>query len=148
MRVVKIAVNRTYADIIALLSGHLELLHRTYSVIRVKDHYFCPFNVLKALKRSLSGIAACCNKDNNSLIRDSFFGGNGEKIGKKLERHVLERAGRAAPEFKNILSLGNLFYGSNLFAAELSLGICSAYAVAYFLGCIICEKKRKNLFTS
>ena len=119
LRVVEVAVDGDDLDVCALLRRHLELLHRGNAVYRIVDHDLGARDIVEAVERCLAGVARGRNEDARSARLAGLAQRSGQQMRQHLERHVLERAGRAVPQLEQVLALGELHDRSGVRAAEL-----------------------------
>ena len=126
LAVIEIAVESAYGNVVSVLSSHLTLLHSGYTVLRIEYHDGGTLNIGKALESSLSCIARSSNKDNYLLVHLYLLERCGEKIRKDLESHILECAGGAVPQLKNICTVKKMGYLSDICGSKV-LVVVSAF---------------------
>ena len=124
--VCKLLLESAYGNVVSVLSSHLTLLHSGYAVLRIEYHDGGTLNIGKALESSLSCIARSSNKDNYLLVHLYLLERCGEKIRKDLESHILECAGGAVPQLKNICTVKKMGYLSDICGSKV-LVVVSAF---------------------
>ena len=100
--IVEITVDRTDRHVAAGLRGHLQFLHRTDPVLRIKYDDAGFIDVRETVQRGLAGIARSGDQDDHGAAGRGFRGGGGQQIRQQLQRHVLESTGRPVPEFQQV----------------------------------------------
>lgn len=110
--VVKIPLDGVDRDVLPALGHHLELLHRADPVVGIKDSDLHPFNAAEALQRGLAGIPGGSDQNQDLLAVEGAAGCRDHQMRQQLQRHILEGAGRAMPEFKNKASIRKVGKGA------------------------------------
>ena len=73
LTVVKVALDSADVNVIALLRGHLALLHTGHAVLGVENAYRGAVNVLEAFESRLAGVARCCDEYRYLLAVNGLF---------------------------------------------------------------------------
>ena len=102
LAVVEIALHRHDVDVGALLRAHLQLLHLGYAVVGVEHHNLYALGVFEPLERGLAGVARSGDEYEYLFLYAADIAAPAQKIGQHRERHVLERAGGAVPQFEQV----------------------------------------------
>ena len=110
-------------NVCALLRCHLELLHRGNAVYRIVDHDLGARNIVEAVERGLAGVTRGRDQNARGAALAGLAQGRGQQVRQHLERHILERAGRAVPQLEQVLALGELHDRSGVRAAELLVSV-------------------------
>ena len=79
----------------------MKLLNIGNTVTRIENYNRGAFDIGKALKRRLSGVAGGCNEDTDLSGFTELFELGRQQTGQHLQCHILERAGGAVPQLQN-----------------------------------------------
>ena len=126
----------------------MSLLHGAYAVLGVEYQYLCARNVLEAFESSLACVARSSNEDNYLLVEIYLLYGSCKEVGEYLERHILERAGRAVPQLKHICTVKKLCYLGNALCIEVLGAVSIVGTVVYLSLGKVCEKLTENVSRS
>ena len=100
--VVKVAADAADGDVIALLSGHLQILYAADFALGIKDGDARARGVGKAGECCLARVARRGGDDHDALGAAVLGGGAGHEAGEHLQGDVLEGARGAAKELHHI----------------------------------------------
>ena len=102
LRVVEVALHRAHGHVRTRLRGHLQLLHLADLALRVEHGDAGARGVGEPRQRGLAGIAGGGGHNHDLLVRVAVGGrGAGHEPGQDLQRHVLERGGRAMEQLQD-----------------------------------------------
>ena len=144
--VVEIPADRAYRDVFALLGGHLQLLHRAYAVLRIKHQDLGMRRILKAFERRLAGIAGGRHQYDDIPSAGGLRGRHPHQVRQDLQRHILERAGRAVPQLQDVHPFPELMQRCDRLAAEPFGRIGARRTVGDLLRGKVAQKQRENPF--
>ena len=141
--VIEIPADGADRHIAAGLGGHLQFLHGTHAVLRIKNDDPRPVDIGKTVERGLAGIAGRGHEYDHGAAGRSLSRGGGQQIRQQLQRHILERAGGTVPEFQQIHAGRDLPQRCGIVVFE-SAAVSAVHAAGNFLRREIGQEERKH----
>lgn len=144
--IVKVAADGYNLDVPAFLRYHLQLLHRRYAVHRIVHHDLGARYIVEAVERCLAGITRGSDQNAGGTGLAGLAQGRGEQVRQHLQRHILERAGRAVPQLQDVHPFPELMQRRDRLAAEPFGRIGARRTVGDLLRGKVAQKQRENPF--
>ena len=129
--VVKVAPHGADPDVIALLGGHLRLLHRRHAAVGIEYGDAGAGHVVEALHGRLAGVAGGGGEDHHVALHALGLGRRHDEPGQHAQRHVLEGAGGAVVQLQYIF-IRHRCQGRQVRGGELA-GIAVAHQLLHIL---------------
>ena len=125
-----------------LLSYHLLLLDRAYTVLRIEYDNPCSRNICKTSQCSLTGISGSCSQDHDVVLDLVLSRCCCHKMWKNGQCHILESDGRTVEQFQIVSSIC-LMKRCDLCGVEFLI-VCICNTVLQLFFCKICKKTAHN----
>ena len=139
LRIVKVAAHRAHTDIVALLRGHLRLLHGAHAAVGIENDNLRARHIAKALHRGLAGVAGCGGQNEDLIAYAALFLRRGHQSRQHGERHIFKSARRPAEQLEN-----KVFSDGNARREVIALKL-SPVACAHERGHLLLGKVRQKL---